>query len=525
MKNWEYLILFLLGLAVSLVVAGAQNSPGYMDAEYYYANGIQLATGKGMTEPFIWNYLDNPSGLPHPSFSYWMPLASLLAAAGMILTGETDFFSARLFFLPLAGLIPVLTAWTSLRLTGRRAAAWAAGGLAICSGFYAVYLGLTETLTLYMLLGTAFLLAAAQLQPGLWKGVLLGLLAGLMHLARADGVLWLGFGLLIIVWDIWRLKRQPGIRPAIVSLFVLLLSYSLVMGFWFGRNLAVFGALFPPGNSRALWISSYDQLFTFPADTLTFHNWIAAGIPALLAQRWDALVANLQTSLAVQGEVFLTPLILVGLWRLRRCRVVQLGAGAWLVTFLVMTLAFPLAGSRGGLLHSGAAFQVLFWAAAAEGLVGFIQLGVRWRNWKMERGLPGFAVLAVLIAGLLTAGVTASRLMPGEDPQSGWSASWNQYAAVDQTLDELAVPADQVIIVNNPPGFFLAAGRPAIVIPNGDAETLLSAARTYQGVYLALEANTVQGLLPLYRQPHDIPGLKYVKSVGTIYLFQVVPVQ
>ena len=39
-----------------------------------------------------------------PAFSYWMPLASLLAAAGMALTGETDFFSARLVFLLLAGL-------------------------------------------------------------------------------------------------------------------------------------------------------------------------------------------------------------------------------------------------------------------------------------------------------------------------------------------------------------------------------------------------------------------------------------
>ena len=46
-----------------------------------------------------------------------------------------------------------------------------------------------------MLLGTAFLAAAAFLRPGVRKAALLGLLAGLMHLARADGVIWLGVGL------------------------------------------------------------------------------------------------------------------------------------------------------------------------------------------------------------------------------------------------------------------------------------------------------------------------------------------
>ena len=277
----------------------------------------------------------------------------------------------------------------------------------------------------------------------------------------------------------------------------LLLAYALVMGFWFGRNLVVFGSLFPGGSSRAMWISSYDQLYAFPASALNLQNWLAAGLPALVAQRWDALVANLQTALAVQGAVFLTPLILIGLWRLRKSAVVQIGVAVWLVTFLIMTLVFPLAGARGGFLHSGAAFQPLLWAAAAEGLLAFIDLGVRWRNWKVERALPGFGIIAVLIAALLTLGVTASRVIASDGPQSGWSASWNQYTAVDQALDALAVPADQVVMVNNPPGFFIASGRPAIVIPNGGVETLLAAAHKYHGAYLVLEENTVQGLLPL----------------------------
>ena len=88
------LLLAVLGLAVALFVAAFQPAPGYMDADYYYAGGRQLATGHGFSESYLWNYLDDPTGLPHPSNAYWMPLASLLAAA-CISFGPTSWSAAR----------------------------------------------------------------------------------------------------------------------------------------------------------------------------------------------------------------------------------------------------------------------------------------------------------------------------------------------------------------------------------------------------------------------------------------------
>ena len=86
--NWRhYLILFLVGLAVPIAVSRYQNLPGYMDADYYFAGGIQLAQGKGFTEPYIWNYLSDPQRLPNPSHTYWMPLASIISALGMWIMG------------------------------------------------------------------------------------------------------------------------------------------------------------------------------------------------------------------------------------------------------------------------------------------------------------------------------------------------------------------------------------------------------------------------------------------------------
>jgi hypothetical protein len=510
-----------LGLIIALTIAGLQASPGYMDADYYYAGGIQLATGKGLTEPFLWNYLDHPTGLPHPAFMYWMPLASLLAGLGMGLTGKTDYFSARLGFIFLAGLIPVLTAWLGLHLTGRRVTAWTAGGLALFSGFYVIYLALTETFTLYMLLGTAFLVVTAQAWGVPRKAVVLGALAGLMHLARADGVLWLGVGLAVVAWECWTRREARAWRTLAGAIGLGCLGYLAVMGFWLGRNLLLYGSLLPAGNGAALWMVDYDQLYNYPAADLTLQNWLADGWERLLSVRWDALATNLQTALGVQSAVFLFPLILAGLVRLRSSRVARLGAGMWLLTLAIMTLIFPLAGARGGFLHSGAALQPLLWVAAAEGLRGFIDLGVRWRNWKAERASLGFGILVVAVAAVLTLGLAANSLAGGRESKTGWAASWYSYQTVGQTLDRLAIPVDQIVMVNNPPGFFIATGRPAIVIPNGGVDTLRAAAGQYGATYLVLEENTVKDLRQLYQQPQDLPGLKLLETIEKAYLFRI----
>ncbi len=58
MSSRTYLFLFLFGLVVTSVISYFEPIPGYLDSDYYYAGGIQLATGKGFTEPYLWNYLD-----------------------------------------------------------------------------------------------------------------------------------------------------------------------------------------------------------------------------------------------------------------------------------------------------------------------------------------------------------------------------------------------------------------------------------------------------------------------------------
>ena len=92
------------------------------------------------------------------------------------------------------------------------------------------------------------------------------------------------------------------------------------------------------------------------------------------ARAWS-LGLNLATTLAVQGEIFLLPLIGVAIWHMRKDRRVQLVLLAWLLTLGVMTIVFPFAGARGGFFHSGAALQTVWWVLAPLGLARTDRMG------------------------------------------------------------------------------------------------------------------------------------------------------
>jgi hypothetical protein len=161
--SWRhYAILFVLGLAVPFAVAQYQSLPGYMDADYYFAGGIQLATGKGFNEPYIWNYLSDPQTLLTPSHTYWMPLASIISAIGMWLTSQTTYSAGRFPFILLSACVPILTATLAFDMTKRQLIAMTAGLLSIFSLLYAPFMPVPDNYAIFMLLGGTFLLLAPK---------------------------------------------------------------------------------------------------------------------------------------------------------------------------------------------------------------------------------------------------------------------------------------------------------------------------------------------------------------------------
>lgn len=510
MSKRSYFILFALALTVQIVVASFQTIPGYLDADYYFSGGLQLVQGKGFTEPYLWNYLDDPADIPHPSHGYWLPLASIVSALGMWLTGSQTYAAGRLTFILLAALVPPLTAALSYKFFRNRAFAWTSGLLAVFPVFHLPFLPVPDNYGILMVLGGLYFLLADRPRPWFW----LGLLSGLMALARSDGLLWLALTFLYILWRVRDEKRSFGLL--IQDGALAFLGFLLIMGPWYARNLSVFGALMSPAGSRTLWLTVYEETFIYPASKLTLQSWLASGWMEILKVRWWSFTNNLQTVIAAQGHLILFPFIVGGMWLQRKDRRVQLGLLAWVILFLVMTFVFPFAGTRGSFFHAGAALQPLFWVLTPYCLDEV----VAWARSKgrfTPQAFIIFRVALIQIVIILSVWVVWARVV-----QHGWEEGELSYPAVEQFLLAHGAAADEPVIVLSPPGYYLMTGRPAFVQPYGDVDTLLAVAERYNVHYFAFEAQgKLKPLRDLYDHPEAYDQLDYLGEVNGTRIFHI----
>ncbi|NWF65555.1 MAG: hypothetical protein HXY38_14760 [Chloroflexi bacterium] len=509
MSRRSYTILFVTSLVTLVIVTRFQKIPGYLDANYYFSGGLQLAQGKGFTEPYIWNYLEDPQGLPNPSHGYWFPLASIITALGMWLTGSQSYEAGRLFFILIAALVPPLTAALSYRFHQNTAFAWASGILAIFPVFHLPFLPVPDNYGVYMLAGGLLFLLADRPRPWFW----MGLLAGLMSLARSDGLLWLALTFLFLLW---RARDQKlGFAILVQSGMLAFLGFILIMGPWYARNLSVFGSIMSPAGGRALWVTSYEETFIYPAAKLTIESWLASGWRAIFKVRWWAFANNIQTVIAAQGHLVLFPFILIGMHLKRHDRRVQMGICAWVLLFLVMTLVFPFAGVRGSFFHAAAALQPLFWALVPPAL----ERVIAWARSKGrfdDHAYVVFRVALIQIVILLSGWVVWVRVI-----QNGWQEGEFSYLAVEQFIVEKgAAPADTIMALSSP-GYYMMTGRSAFVQPYGDVSTVMEVAERYDIRYFAFEAQgRLDPLKDLYDHPQNYPQLEYLGEVNDTRIFR-----
>ncbi len=484
-------IIFLLALAVLvyLIVSLAVPAPGYMDADYYFTTARQLAAGKGFSEPFIWNYLDDPAGLPHPSHTYWMPLTSVVSAGAMYFLGD-HFRAAQFPMFISTALLPLLTVSLAKRFGANRRLMLSAGMMSIFAGFYIPYFVTTDSFTIFAWIGGAVLLLAAdasqESKNSTW--FIVGILAGLGYLTRADGVLLL-LPVAVAIW--W--SREARLR--VVGM--LALGYLLCTGPWFVRNFFATGHVFPAGAGRTLWLLSYNELFSYPAAQLTPERWWQAGIKEILSTRLWALGVILQRFVAELGLFFMWLFMLVGVYQLRERRVVRLAMIYLGLLVSLMTLIYPFAGAYGGFFHSGVVLYPILCAIAPIGLDRSIEWVARIRKWDVSEAkkVLNAGVLVILI--LLSAGLTWSKVGGSDLSSSRWQAPQRTYEKVGEALSAISHPED-VVAVNNPPGFFLATGMEAVVIPNGAPQTLKSVIDRYNVRWVILDVNHPESLNALY---------------------------
>ena len=510
--DWKkYFWAFLVGLAIFNLYAIKLEAPGYMDGEYYYSMGLRIATGEGWSEPFIWNFLTDAKAVPHPGFTYWMPGPALITALGIWITGMKSFAGGKALHLLIASILPALTIKTTHELTGDKSASILAGLFATFPVFYNIFLGTTDSFAITMLLGGIFYLISRgqEKRVGYFS---LGVIAGLMHLTRADGFVWIAAG----AYCALKARKDKGIM-----LLLVLTGYLIAMAPWFVRNLAAIDQIMPSGASRTFWLKEYDDLFVYPPAKLTFDYWLSQGIPSILKNFLMALSANLKTTLLVQGQIILGPFVIIGAWKNRRETGVQAALLVWFCVLILMSAVFPFAGLRGGFFHSGAALQILSWALAASGFFTVVEWGVEKRNWiKSKAGIVFGGALFVMVA-LASVFVYSNRVIGKDIDQPRWNNSYHEAVQIATYLDNLGVSSSDLVFINNPPGLYAASGRQSVVIPAGSRDDLLLVGEKFGIRYLVLEKNHPDLLGALYDNPFRDPSIKFIGEIGQAKIFRL----
>jgi len=117
-----------------------------------------------------------------------------------------------------------------------------------------------------------------------------------------------------------------------------------------------------------------------------------------------------------------------------------------------------------------------------------------------------FAAAAVVAA----AGLSARSMM---QKLPAWRQADTAYQEIGTWLHMQRVPAGMTVMVGNPPGFYYHTGIQAVVVPNGDLETLLAVADRYQVAYVVLDQNRPHGLEDLETDARKA-GLELVAIFG-----------
>ncbi len=511
MKLRHYVLLAILGFALAWSIAQFERFPGYLDSDYYFAGGVQLAQGKGFSEPYLWNYLDDPHGLPHPSHSYWMPLSSLIAAAGLWFAHSASYQAGRLGFLILAAIVPVVTASLAYAFSRRADLSLITGLLAVFSVYYAPFMPVTDNYGPYLALGGLYFLFMSWKNPGSY--LVLGALSGLLTLCRSDGLLWLALTAIVIGGR--GLADRQWLK-GLVGLMLALVGFVLVTGAWFWHTYSVYGTLLAPGGGHLLWLENYDETFAYPASQLTFENWLAQGWQPIVAARLAALRWNLLNTFAAQGEIFLLPFIVIGIWIHRKDERVRIALLAWLGLLFVMTVVFPFAGSRGGFFHSGAAIQPVWWTMAPVGLDAAVAAARR-RKLFTPQAFKIFQGALVGLVVLMTGVIFSLRVL------RGWGEGEQQYPKVESLLVSHGAEPRDVVMVRNPPGYYLMTGRSAIVVPYGDESAMAAVARRYGASYLVIEQAGAAGPIKSVYDSTATQNFRLLGEVDGTHIYEFTP--
>ena len=243
-----------------------------------------------------------------------------------------------------------------------------------------------------------------------------------------------------------------------------------------------------------------------------------SGLKEIIRVRLWAASQNLLSFIGVQGVVVLLPLMIIGVWKFRKHWSIRTAILYWILLFITQSLFFPFSGVRGSFFHSGSSIQILLWAVVPSGFHTTIEYGAKIRNWNINQAKRFFMIGITGIVILITVFVSISRLRG--DMVFLENNKVEKYLSVSSYLDNIEGTDNYLVMINNPPRYFLYTDMPSIVIPD-NLDSMFSAAKYYGAKYLILEPNA--NFPNLYSSQITAPELELIKVIDEIQIYEIIP--
>jgi hypothetical protein len=491
------------------------NHADYADNAVVARNLVQ---GRGFSVDYVAQFYRDWPTLRHPAET-WPPLQPLMIAAAFFAFGVSVGVAKLPNLIVMIGMLWLvyrIGRWLWSPRVGMLAALLVALHPAMFEG---VVYPLNDTVFTLLALGVIALFVyvaggdeedeagRGRRIAGLRKGAgwaLLGLLGGLLLLAKPSGAILLAGG---GAWALWRGWRDGRLRPVLAGGAVAALLALAVYSPWLVRNQATFGQPFYTTESYDAFLLEYRDWETiyevYAGEQPLPHRSLLVGygldavrdkIRAQFREGWSDLT---------RGRIFPSLLIplcvvagLVASERRRRSALAVLGVSVG-VYFLFIAVYWHY--------ERRYALFLVPWAAL------FGAAGLWWLHDRVAeargRALAGIAAL-VVIAAMLVPQVQTIR--------DDWSASRRTPGPVivaEWLRDNTA--GNAVIMTRNPWELSFHSERLSVMIPADDLPTILAIARKYGATHLQLDHLTDNRLRrpaldPLYAGPEEWQGFRKV---------------